>query len=105
MYFEFGANMKKIIDVDELVKCLKCIGVEAGICAYGSSSYPLYTLSGDLELWAYIPRDTMPVNDEEVLLSPAVLAKLAGKTLGSVKSERKTASSRANGKLGGRPKK
>jgi len=47
--------MKKLIEVKELLNALHDAGLEAGICAPGSSSYPFLRLAGDMEIWAYIP--------------------------------------------------
>jgi hypothetical protein len=68
--------MKKIIDVDELVRNMKRAGMEAGTGIDGASSYPIVSLAGGLEVWGYIPGE-MPV-EEDGLLGPDVIQKLAG---------------------------
>ena len=68
--------MKKIVEINTLVSALKAKGMEAGICASGSSSYPLIQLAGDLEVWAFVPDPSFSTQEVDKLIGQETLSKL-----------------------------
>jgi len=68
---------RKFIDIDELIWSLRRVGMVAGTGIDGASSYHVLSLAGGMEIWGYIPRD-MPHEEQEELLTPDVIKKLAG---------------------------
>lgn len=69
--------MKKMIDVDMLVDALNSAGMDAGICAKGSSSYPLVELAGGMEIYGFVPSSEIhDAEYQESLLAHATLDKL-----------------------------
>jgi hypothetical protein len=69
--------LKKMVDVDELICALRRAGMDAGLCAEGSSSYPLVRLAGDLEIYGFIPDPTHQGPEESELIAQNLLDKLA----------------------------
>ena len=54
--------MKKLVNIDILVKALQNAGMKAGVCITGSTSYPLVRLADGLTVWGYVP-DNMDSED------------------------------------------